>query len=126
MPSTTARLFASIYTDEHVTPDLARALRQRGYIAQSANMAGMRGRSDWEQLVYAAEHGMALLTFDVADFAALAAVWYAESQEHAGIILSEQLGRRQFGELLRRMLRLLDSLTAEELRNSVVYLQQFR
>lgn len=71
-------------------------------------------------------HDMALLTFNVADFVALAAKWYAEGREHAGIILSEQLSRRRFGTLLRLALRLLDDLTSEELRNSVIDLQQFR
>ena len=122
MSSAAEGLFASIYTDEHVTPDLVRALRRRGYTAQSADEARMRNCSDKEQLAYATEHGMALLTFNVADFAVLAAEWYAEGREHAGIILSEQLGRRQFGELLRRTLRLLDTFTAEELRNCVVYI----
>ncbi len=40
--------------------------------------------------------------------------------------MSENIPRRQPGELLRHMLRVLDCLTADELYNRVVFLQQFR
>ncbi len=39
---------------------------------------------------------------------------------------SEQFGRRRFSEFLRLVLRLLNSLTADDLRDCLVYLQQFR
>jgi predicted nuclease of predicted toxin-antitoxin system len=118
--------YIRIYTDEDVLPSLASALRQRGYVAESAHESGMLGRSDIDQLSYASEHGMAILTFNVADFAALAADWFAQGREHAGIILSEQMDRQRFGDLLRQVLKLLDTLTADDLYNGVVYLQHFR
>jgi hypothetical protein len=69
---------------------------------------------------------MAILTYNAQDFIPLARAWYATGREHAGIILSEQFTQRQFGELLRRMLRMLGSLTADEMANRIVFLQQFK
>jgi len=122
----TEQLFIRIYTDEHITALLAPALRRRGYIAQSCVEANTLGWEDEEHLVYAAERGMALLTSDASHFIPIAKRWYANKREHAGIIIAPELSRRQMGMLLRWTLRLLDRLTADELYNAVVYLQQFR
>ena len=45
---------------------------------------------------------------------------------HAGIIVSRQLGSRQYGVLLGRMLRLLNELSSEEMRGNLVHLEQFK
>lgn len=126
MPEPTPHLFVALYTDEDVTADLVPALRLRGYIAQSTAEADNAEISDQAQLTYAADHGMAILTYNARHFIPLARRWYLTGQEHAGIIVSEQFSQRQFGELLRRVLRLLNSLTADEIHNRVVFLQQFR
>jgi predicted nuclease of predicted toxin-antitoxin system len=120
------RVFAAIYTDEDVGPHLAPALQRRGYTAQSTVEAGNFENSDEAQLIYATAQGMAFLTYNIQDFIPLARSWYLAGREHAGIILSEQFSQRQFGELLRRVLRLLDRLTADELYNQVIFLQQFK
>ena len=122
----TSHLFVALYTDEDVTTDLAPALRRRGYTAQSTLEAGNVEISDEAQLAYATEQGMAILTYNAQDFIPLARTWYFAEREHAGIIISEQFSQRQFGELLRRVLRLLNSLTADEMYNRLVFLQQFR
>jgi hypothetical protein len=119
-------LFVALYTDEDVTADLAPALRLRGYIAQSTAEAGNAEISDEAQLIYAAEQGMTILTYNTRHFISLARVWYASRREHAGIIVSEQFSQRQFGELLQRVLRLLNRLLADEIHNRVVFLQQFK
>ena len=69
---------------------------------------------------------MALLTYNAQDFIPLVQAWYSAGREHAGLILSEQFGQRQFGELLQRVLRLLNSLTADEMYNQMIFLQQFK
>lgn len=116
----------SLYTDEDVTSDLAPALRRRGYRAESAVEAGNAGLSDEAQLTYAAESGMAILTCNIRDFVPLARTWFLANREHSGIILSEQFSHNQFGELLRRVLRLLNRWTEDELRNQILFLQQFK
>lgn len=126
MPQETPRLFVALYTDEDVTADLVPALRWRGYRAQSAAEAGNLEMSDEAQLTYAAERGMAILTYNAQDFIPLARTWYFAGREHAGIIISEQFSQRRFGELLRQVLRLLNSLTADEMHNQIVFLQRFK
>jgi hypothetical protein len=118
-----AHLFIALYTDEDVTPDLAPALRRRGYVAQSSAEAGNMEILDEAQLTYATEKGMALLTYNLQHFIPLAQAWYLAGREHAGIILSEQFSQRQFGEFLRLVLRLLN---ADEIKNQIVFLQQFK
>ena len=120
------RLFIALYTDEDVSPNLAPALRRRGYVVQSAIEAGNVEVSDEAQLAYATEKGMALLTYNIQHFVPLAQAWYLAGREHAGLILSEQFSQRQFGELLQRVLRLLNHWTADEMKNQVVFLQQFK
>jgi hypothetical protein len=122
----TLTLFIALYTDEDVTNSLAPALRWRGYTAQSTLEAGNLQLSDEAQLQYATEQRMAILTCNGQDFIPLAQEWYYAGQEHAGIIISQQFDRRQFGELLRQVLHLLDSLTADEVHSQVIFLQQFR
>jgi len=123
----TPRLFIALDTDEDVTSELAPALRDRGFEAQSAAEAGLLNADDSAQLAYAAEHDMALLTCDAEHFLKLAKQCAAGGRSHSGIIISaEQYSRRRFGELLRLVLRLMNTLTADEMRNNVVYLQQFR
>jgi hypothetical protein len=48
-------LFIQLYTDEDVTTALAIALRERGFLAQSALEAGMNEVDDEAQLVYAVD-----------------------------------------------------------------------
>lgn len=126
MPPDAPALFIAVYTDEDVTTNLAPALRWRGYTAQSTLEAGNLELSDEAQLKYATEQEMAILTYNGQDFIPLAQEWYFTGRGHAGIIISQQFDRRQFGELLRQVLSLLDSLTAGEMRNQVVFLQRFR
>jgi predicted nuclease of predicted toxin-antitoxin system len=126
MSQASPRLFVALYTDEDVSPDLAPALRRRGYVAQSAAEAGNMEISDEAQLTYATEKGMVLLTHNIQHFIPLTQAWYLAGRAHAGLILSEQFSQRQFGELLRRVLRLLNRWTADEVKNQIVFLQQFR
>ncbi len=121
------RLFIALYTDEDVTSELAPALRDRGFEAQSAAEAGLLNADDQTQLLYAAEHDMALLTTNADHFLMLAKQYAEAGRSHAGIVISsEQYSRRRFGELLRLVLRLVNSVTADEMRGGLVYLQQFR
>ena len=119
-------LFIQIYVDEDSTSALAEALRERGYVAESALEAGLGEANDEAQLTYAASKGMAILTRNNIDFSALSKQWAKSGREHAGIIISEKFSREQFGELLRRTLKLLNTMTADEIQNTFVYLSRFR
>ncbi len=83
-------------------------------------------QSDEAHLVYAATHSMVLLTFNQRDYVLMARRWAAEGRSHAGILLSDQFTRRQLGELLRRVLRFLNTAPVGEMTNTVRYLSEFR
>jgi hypothetical protein len=81
---------------------------------------------DEDQLAFAAAEGRAILTYNVRDFAPLHGQWLATGRPHAGVIVSRQMGRRQYGLLLQRTLGLLDHFTAAEMVNNLVHLEQFK
>lgn len=119
-------LFVRPYFDRHITTRLAVDLRGRGYDVLTTEEAGKDTASDEEQLAFAATEKRAILTFNIRDFAPLHDAWQAADRPHAGIIVSQQLGRRQYGVLLQRMLRLLNHFTGEEMLSNLVHLEQFK
>ena len=115
-------LFIRLYLDEDFHPNLAAALRQHGHDCQSAVEAATLGRSDEEQLTYAAAQGRCLLSFNIADFATLAVTWERTGRTHAGIVVAQQVSRHHLGQLLQRILHLLNTVTADEMANTFRYL----
>ncbi|MEA3459566.1 MAG: DUF5615 family PIN-like protein [Chloroflexota bacterium] len=111
-----------LYLNEDVHTRLAEALCQRGFDAITTVEAGMSGSSDEEQLAFATSQGRAILTFNRGDYARLHKRYTERGWEHCGIIVSEQY---PIGELLRRMLNLLISLSVKDMRNRLEYLSQW-
>ena len=111
-----------IYIDEDaMDSDLVAALRSRGLTVITALDAGLGEKPDEEQLVFAAEHGCVLYTFNVSDFYRLHTEWSSVGREHAGMILAPQQ-RFSVGEQLRRILRLRATNTTASMRNQVEFL----
>lgn len=101
--------------------DLVAALRARSVNVTTALDAGLIERSDEEHLVYAAENGRALYTFNVSDFCRLHRQWVTVGREHAGMILAPQQ-RFSVGEQLRRILHLRAAVGREHIRNRAEFL----
>ncbi len=116
-------LFIQLYLDEDVHKRVAAALRLRHFDVLSAHEIHRLGVDDDTQLRFAAEHGRALLTFNTTDYLHLHHVWLQENKAHAGLIVSDQL---PVGETIRRLLNLLNHVTADEIRNQLYWLQSFR
>ncbi len=119
-------LFVRPYFDRHIMARLADDLRAQGYDVRTTEEAGMDTATDEAQLAFASADRRAILTFNIRDFAPLHDQWQAAGRSHAGIVVSQQMGRRQYGLLLQRTLRLLNRVTAEEMVNNFVHLEQFR
>lgn len=100
---------------------LVRALRARGMDVISALDVGMIERDDAAHLDYASAHGRVLYTFNVGDFYRLHTSYLAKGKPHAGIILTQQQ-RYSVGEQMRRLLKLVATRSAEDLKNSVEFL----
>ena len=82
---------------------------------------GLIGRPDSEQLAHAAGDGRALYSFNVADFMALHHAHLAEGGHHGGIIFAQQQ-RYSVGGQMRRLLRLVGTKSAEQMRDCVEFL----
>jgi len=113
---TSVTLFIRLYLDEDVFKDVAPALRARGFDATSVHELGHYGWPDREHLAYAAAEEQAIFTFNAADYVALHRRYLAEGKPHARIIVSKQYPIR---ETLRRLLDLLNRVTADEMQNQL-------
>ncbi|MBI2808508.1 MAG: DUF5615 family PIN-like protein [Planctomycetes bacterium] len=118
--------FVRLYFDRHIMRRLAVDLRGKGFDVLTTEEAGKDTASDEEQLALAAAEHRAILTFNIRDFAPLHDQWQKSGQSHSGIIVSQQLGSRQYGHLLQRMLRMLNHFTSEEMASNFVHLEQFK
>ena len=119
-------LLLRLYLDRHIMARLAADLRGRGYEVVRTEEAGQDTATDEQQLAFATAEARAILTFNIRDFAPLHEQLQAAGRTHGGIIVSQQLGSRQYGLLLGRMLRLLNHFTAEEMIGNFVHLEQFK
>jgi hypothetical protein len=77
------------------------------------------GSSDAEQLAYAVSQHKALLTHNRRHFEALAQSYAATGRIHYGMILAV---RRQPYEIARRLLLILNYVTADEMEDQVRYI----
>lgn len=101
-------------------------LRSHGYDAISAHEGGALQIEDPEQLERASREGRTLLTYNYHDFLRISDEWFWDGRSHAGIVISyRQYSRDELGTLFRTVVALLESLTVEELRDSVVVLDRF-
>ena len=100
---------------------LVRGLRARGVDVTTALEEGMIERDDEQHLEFAAKSIRTLYSFNVGDFYRLHNTYLTGGRVHAGIILTRQ---QQFniGEQLRRLLRLIAKVSAEEMKNRVEFL----
>ncbi len=113
----------SLYLDEDVRVLLAEVLRSRGYKVSHVLEIGKTGKSDSDQLSYAVNHKMAILTHNISDYMKLSKSYSLERKKHFGIIVSEQI---PFGELLKRSLKFLSSNSSESIKNRVIWLQDYK
>ena len=119
-------LFIRLYFDRHIMRLLAADLRGRGFDVQTTEDAKKDTATDEDQLAYATGEKRAIFTFNIRDFAVLHQLCQARGGTHSGIIVSRQLGSAKYSFLLQRMLRLLNRLSAQEMVNNFVHLEQFK
>jgi hypothetical protein len=113
------RLYADHNFDDRFSVDL----RRHDFDMVLAREVGNQMLSDEHHLVWTTEHGRVVLTHDLRDFVPLAKAWAFAGREHGGVILSAQPGESiSYGILLRRLLRLLETVTADEMVNRVEWL----
>lgn len=113
-----------LYLDEDAQrTDLIQALRARQVDVLTVTEANLLGEDDDLQLKYAATESRVVFTFNRGDFFDLHTKWLTRGQSHSGIIVSDQLST---GIIIRRLLKLIDSKTAEDMKDWLEFLSNWR
>lgn len=111
------------YLDENVQGALAEAMRSRGIDVLTTLEAGNIGASDLQQLDFVRESQRAIVSYNVGDFAALHHSEMKKGNSHFGIILSDIF---PVGMILRRLMKIYFSVPAEEIKDRLEYLGNWR
>lgn len=109
--------------DEQIWVYLATLLREHGFDVIHVYEADLGETPDNEVLRAAVEKHRAVVTFNTRDYVPLARQYSEDGKEHYGIVVSDEIPQ---GELQRRVTKLLESVSAEELKNMVRFLQEFK
>jgi predicted nuclease of predicted toxin-antitoxin system len=120
-----SRMRVSLYLDENAMDSgLVQALRNQGIDVTTVQDAERRGASDEQQLAYATEQGRVIYSYNVKDFMVLHSRLLEQEQSHAGIILAHERGYG-IGEQARRLIRIADVLSAEDMRDQLAHLSSW-
>ena len=104
--------------------DLVDALRSRNIAVLSVADVGMLNRSDEEQLDWARQNNRVLFSFNTRDYYRLHIMLIEQGLSHTGIILAPQQ-RYGVGEILRGLLKLINSRSLEDMQGQVVFLSNW-
>jgi predicted nuclease of predicted toxin-antitoxin system len=110
--------FAALYTDEDMSALVATLLRSRGLDVTTVPEQVALGKTDREQLEFATSIGRCILTHNRVDFERLHLQYLEADQQHFGIIVVPQ---KNAYEVAQRVGILVSALTAEELKNQLLY-----
>ena len=111
-----------IYLDEDAMDDnLVSALRLRGLDVSTVRDERRQAQTDEQQLHFATSQSRVIYRFNQKDYAVLHSMLLGQGQSHAGIILAQK-DRYSIGEQMRRLVRLADTLSAEEMKDRIEYL----
>ena len=102
------------YTDEHIHPEIAKALRKSGIDVLTAQQAGLLGVDDSEHLQFATSQGRIIFTQDE-DFLDLH--W---KMKHNGIAYAHQ--RTSMRRIIEGLTLIYEAMNEEEMQNHVEFL----
>jgi len=112
-------LFIELYLDEDVDVLVAELVRARGFSVTTTREANQLGKDDLSQLAYAVKLQKTFFTHNRMDFETLAQTYFTTGQAHHGIIIA---ARHDVYELVRRVLVILNHVTADEMENQLRYI----
>jgi predicted nuclease of predicted toxin-antitoxin system len=111
-----------IYLDEDVHTFIAQALKLRGWGALTTEDAQRRGADDLDQISFATNNRYAILTYNVKDFPRLHYEIVTRGDTHSGIIVGTRENPRRN---VHALLNILSSLSAESLKDQLVFLNNW-
>jgi hypothetical protein len=104
------------FFDEHVPTAVAQGRRRRGVAVVTAYEANRRGLADVDQLAYAYQAGLVLVTQDT-DLLRL----HARGAVHGGIVYAPQ--QTPIGALIQWLFLIHDVLTPDDMANHVEFIR---
>jgi hypothetical protein len=111
-----------LYLDEDaMRRSLVFGLKTRNVDVLTALDAEMINREDEDHLLKAVSLERTVYTYNTADFCLIHQEWMNGGRSHQGIIVAAQQ-RYPIGEELRRLMRLLSSVNAEQMQNRLEFL----
>lgn len=114
-----------LYLDEDtIKGALIQALKNADLDIVTVADAGRLGYPDEEQLIWAAEQGRVIYSFNIGDFCRLHSNFIALDKSHAGIILAPQQ-QYSVGQQLRGLLKLAADRSSEQMMNHLVFLSTY-
>jgi len=113
------KLFIELYLDEDVDILVAKKLEAHGFSIITTRDAGQLGNTDIQQLEYAIANHKTFITHNRVDFEILARDFLSSNREHYGLILAS---RHSAHEVAKRLLIILNNVTADEMKNQVRYI----
>jgi predicted nuclease of predicted toxin-antitoxin system len=111
-------LYVHLYFDEDVSLRIVENLQTRDLDVMSFRDAGMAGKSDDEQMLYAVSQHRAIVTHNRDDFAEQHRKFIQDGLKHYGVIIAK---RRKHEEVVAKLIEILDSVTADEMENQLRY-----
>ncbi|MGI8552597.1 MAG: DUF5615 family PIN-like protein [Dehalococcoidia bacterium] len=94
------------YLDEDQSPIVATIARRMGVDIVSTGECGRNGKTDEQQLLFAAEQGRAIVTRNYDDFHRLTTRFQTESKPHAGVLfVPSSFANEDFADIARAIAR---------------------
>ena len=110
-------IFASLYTDEDISALVTMLLRSRGLDVTTVPEQTALGKTDIEQLKFAASLSRCIVTHNRVDFERLHLQFMEEGREHCGIIVVPQKNAYEVAQRIGILVRTCmdDILTSQSL-----------
>ena len=112
-----------LYLNENLSDEIAQRLRLNGIDAVSSHDAGMNAQDDDRQMEFAVSQARTLVTVNKKDFILIHAEYIQHQREHFGVVISDDVDT---WVIYRRLLKLVATLQAEEIKNQLRWLNDFR
>lgn len=111
-----------IYLNENLSWKIAKVLREYGYDVVSSHELGMNTKDDDVQFAFAVSEKRAVLTNNFGDFVRLCDEYLSSGKKHCGVIFTTKC---KIGTIIRRLRKLLENVTAEQMKNQIRWLNEF-
>lgn len=114
------QLYIQFYCDEDGSVDIAHNLQQRGFKVLTTHDALRLAYDDTDQLAFAVEQQRAIITHNRRDFEVLHQTYLHQERLHMGIIIVKR--RPNDAHIVSKLLDILNTNTANELCNTLIYI----